>query len=221
MIVERSMHPAWLSNAYLIADREGGTGVFVDSGAPLEPLHEAVERLGLMVTHLLTTHADADHVAGDGELRERYGLAIVKGPLETGGLSFDALPTPGHKDDHLTFVCNREAAFTGDVAIAGGRIAAVGGKAGPARRDIDAAGLLVTPGWVDVHTHYDGQAMWDPLLAPSCWHGVTTTMFGNCGVGFAPVKPQHRGALMELMNRLRSAGYLKVALVGLEGSEAK
>ena len=92
-----------------------------------------------------------------------------------------------------------KAAFTGDVAIAGGRIIAVSGKAGPARRDIEAAGLLVTPGWVDVHTHYDGQAMWDPLLAPSCWHGVTTTMFGNCGVGFAPVKPQHRAALMDLM----------------------
>jgi N-acyl-D-aspartate/D-glutamate deacylase len=90
-------------------------------------------------------------------------------------------------------------AFTGDVAIAGGRIAAVGGKQGPARRDIDADGLLVTPGWVDVHTHYDGQAMWDPLLAPSCWHGVTTVMFGNCGVGFAPVKKHHRGALMDLM----------------------
>jgi N-acyl-D-amino-acid deacylase len=91
------------------------------------------------------------------------------------------------------------AAFSGDVAIAGGRIAGVGGKQGPARRDIDAAGLLVTPGWVDVHTHYDGQAMWDPLLAPSCWHGVTTVMFGNCGVGFAPVKKEHRGALMDLM----------------------
>jgi N-acyl-D-aspartate/D-glutamate deacylase len=89
--------------------------------------------------------------------------------------------------------------FSGDVAIEGGRIAAVGGKAGPARRDIDADGLLVTPGWVDVHTHYDGQAMWDPLLAPSCWHGVTTAMFGNCGVGFAPVKKEHRGALMDLM----------------------
>ncbi|MGA2891366.1 MAG: amidohydrolase family protein [Xanthobacteraceae bacterium] len=89
--------------------------------------------------------------------------------------------------------------FNGDIAIEGGRIAAVGGKQGPARRDIDAAGLLVTPGWVDVHTHYDGQAMWDPLLAPSCWHGVTTVMFGNCGVGFAPVKKHHRGALMDLM----------------------
>jgi N-acyl-D-aspartate/D-glutamate deacylase len=92
-----------------------------------------------------------------------------------------------------------KAAHTGDVAIAGGRIAAVGGKLGPGRREIDADGRLVTPGWVDVHTHYDGQAMWDPLLAPSCWHGVTTAMFGNCGVGFAPVKKHHRGALMDLM----------------------
>ena len=86
-----------------------------------------------------------------------------------------------------------------DVAIADGRIAAVGGKQGAAKRDIEADGLLVTPGWVDVHTHYDGQAMWDPLLAPSCWHGVTTVMFGNCGVGFAPVKKHHRNALMDLM----------------------
>ncbi len=92
-----------------------------------------------------------------------------------------------------------KAAFSGDVAITDGRIAAVGGKQGPAKRDIDADGLLVTPGWVDVHTHYDGQAMWDPLLSPSCWHGVTTVMFGNCGVGFAPVKKEHRGALMDLM----------------------
>ncbi|HML13602.1 MAG TPA: amidohydrolase family protein [Xanthobacteraceae bacterium] len=91
------------------------------------------------------------------------------------------------------------APFTGDVAIAGRRIAGVGGKQGPGRREIDADGLLVTPGWVDVHTHYDGQAIWDPLLAPSCWHGVTTVMFGNCGVGFAPVKKHHRGALMDLM----------------------
>ena len=71
-----------------------------------------------------------------------------------------------------------KTAFTGDVAIADGRIAAVGGKQGPAKRDVDADGLLVTPGWVDAHTHYDGQAMWDPLLAASCWHGVTTVLFG-------------------------------------------
>src|SRR5438105_723343 len=90
-------------------------------------------------------------------------------------------------------------AVTGDLAIDGGRIAAVGGKLGAARRVIDADGLLVTPGWVDVHTHYDGQATWDPVLAPSCWHGVTTILFGNCGVGFAPVRPEHREALIDLM----------------------
>src|ERR1043165_2909429 len=90
-------------------------------------------------------------------------------------------------------------ACTGDVSISGERIAEVGGKHAPARREIDAAGLLVTPGWVDVHTHYDGQAIWDSLLAPSCWHGVTTVIFGNCGVGFAPVRAEHRAALMDLM----------------------
>ena len=89
--------------------------------------------------------------------------------------------------------------FAGDVAIDGDRIVAVGGKAGPARRVIEADGLLVTPGWVDVHTHYDGQATWDPVLAPSSWHGVTTILFGNCGVGFAPVRPEHRNELIDLM----------------------
>ena len=91
------------------------------------------------------------------------------------------------------------AAFSGDVAVNGGRVTAIGGKAGPARREIAADGLLVTPGWVDVHTHYDGQATWDPILAPSSWHGVTTILFGNCGVGFAPVRPYHRDALIDLM----------------------
>jgi N-acyl-D-amino-acid deacylase len=89
--------------------------------------------------------------------------------------------------------------FVGDVAIDGDRIASVGGTAGPGKREIDATGLLVTPGWVDVHTHYDGQATWDPELAPSSWHGVTTIMFGNCGVGFAPCRPQDQRALVDLM----------------------
>ena len=89
--------------------------------------------------------------------------------------------------------------FTGDVAIEGGRIVAVGGKAGPARHEIDAAGLLVTPGFVDIHTHYDGQAVWDSHLAPTSWHGVTTAVMGNCGVGFAPCRPADREKLVELM----------------------
>jgi N-acyl-D-amino-acid deacylase len=93
-------------------------------------------------------------------------------------------------------------AFAGDVAIDGGLITQVGGKAGPGKREIDADGLLVTPGWVDVHTHYDGQATWDPILAPSSWHGVTTILFGNCGVGFAPVRPEHREGLIDLMEAI-------------------
>jgi len=91
------------------------------------------------------------------------------------------------------------AGVVGDVAIDGDKLAAVGGKVGPGKREVDAQGLLVTPGWVDVHTHYDGQATWDPILAPSSWHGVTTILFGNCGVGFAPVRPAHREALIDLM----------------------
>jgi len=87
----------------------------------------------------------------------------------------------------------------GDVAITGGRIAAVGGKLGAGRRDIDAAGAIVTPGWVDVHTHYDGQATWDPYLSPSTDHGVTTAVMGNCGVGFAPVRPERRDWLISVM----------------------
>ena len=89
--------------------------------------------------------------------------------------------------------------FTGDVAIDGDRITQVGGKAGPGKREIDADGLLVTPGWVDAHTHYDGQATWDPVLAPSSWHGVTTILFGNCGVGFAPVRRADHDSLIGLM----------------------
>ena len=89
--------------------------------------------------------------------------------------------------------------FAGDVAIDGGRIAQVGGKAGAARREIDAAGALVTPGWVDVHTHYDGQVTWDPYCTPSAWHGVTSLVMGCCGVGFAPVKPDRHDWLIGLM----------------------
>src|SRR5579885_1460779 len=92
-----------------------------------------------------------------------------------------------------------QPAFNGDIAIDAGKITSAGGKAGPARREIDASGLLVTPGWVDIHTHYDGQVSWDPYLSPSSWHGVTTVVMGNCGVGFAPVRPGEQQFLIELM----------------------
>ena len=87
----------------------------------------------------------------------------------------------------------------GDIAIDGPLITQVGGKAGAGQREINADGALVTPGWVDVHTHYDGQVTWDPYLTPSSWHGVTTVVMGNCGVGFAPVKPDRHEWLIGLM----------------------
>ena len=90
-------------------------------------------------------------------------------------------------------------ARTADVAVRDGRIVEVGRARGRGHREVDADGALVTPGFVDVHTHYDGQATWDSFLAPSSWHGVTTVVMGNCGVGFAPVRPADHERLIELM----------------------
>ena len=90
--------------------------------------------------------------------------------------------------------------FAGEVAVNGTRITAVASQIdGPARRELDAEGHLLTPGFVDIHTHYDGQVCWDPLLTPSCWHGVTTVVMGNCGMGFAPVHRGREQALIEVM----------------------
>jgi glyoxylase-like metal-dependent hydrolase (beta-lactamase superfamily II) len=129
MLIERSMDPGWLSNAYLAADGPGGTAVFVDSGAPLDPLVATVERERLTPTHLLTTHAHPDHVAGHEELVERYGLEVVTGSVETGGLRVHALPTPGHSDDGVSFLVNDVILFSGDTlfkdAVGGGDAAQV------------------------------------------------------------------------------------------------
>jgi N-acyl-D-aspartate/D-glutamate deacylase len=92
-----------------------------------------------------------------------------------------------------------DAPRVADVAVDGTRITEVGRVDDGGRREVDADGLLVLPGWVDVHTHYDGQATWDQELAPSCWHGVTTTVFGNCSVGFAPVRSGTEDYLISLM----------------------
>lgn len=91
------------------------------------------------------------------------------------------------------------AGFIGDVAVSNGYIVAVGEAPGWGREEIDATGRLVTPGFVDVHTHYDGQATWDNHLIPSSWHGVTTAVIGNCGVGFAPCRPEQHDLLIQLM----------------------
>src|SRR5262245_22053513 len=85
--------------------------------------------------------------------------------------------------------------FVADVAVSGSRSAAVGQVAGRGREEIDAAGCFITPGFIDVHTHYDCQVMWDQRLAPSSDHGVSTVVMGNCAVGVAPCKPHQRDLL--------------------------
>jgi hydroxyacylglutathione hydrolase len=119
------MDPGWLSNAYLVADEEGGTAVFVDSGAPLEPLLDKAAEWRVTPTHVLRTHAHADHVAHEDEL----GVPVTTGPLEAGGLRIEAIPTPGHSDDMVCFVVNDELVFSGDTlfkdAVGGGEFGAI------------------------------------------------------------------------------------------------
>jgi len=117
------MHPEWLSNAYLVWDEGTREAYFVDSGAPLEPLLDVVDREGLTVTALLTTHTHPDHVAGDAELERRFG---VTGTREAEWAQ--SIPTPGHADDHITFVAG-DLCFSGDLlfkdAVGGGNAAQV------------------------------------------------------------------------------------------------
>jgi len=155
VIIERSLHPSWLSNAYVLADESGGKAVFVDSGAPLEPLLEVVERERLTPTHLLVTHGHADHIAGNADLVRRFGLEVTAGAVETGGLAIGVLATPGHSDDGVTFVVGEELCFTGDTLF---RDAVGGGPAEEVRRSVMDVlmtlphGMRVLPGHTDETT---------------------------------------------------------------------
>jgi hydroxyacylglutathione hydrolase len=200
MIVERSMDPRWLSNAYLVADRPGGAAVFIDSGAPVEPLLAAVERLDVTPTHLLTTHAHADHVANHALLTDRYGLRILASPeeevegaeplghgeiVEAGGLRIEALRTPGHSVGMLAFVVNGEAVFTGDTLFTG----SVGGTQDAfddLRRSVMDVlmglphGLVVYPG------HSEETSIgreWDENPFVRVWRGVEHEGEERCHVG--------------------------------------
>ena len=119
------MDPRYLSNAYLVGEEPGGVAVFVDSGAPLEPLLRFAEEQRLTPTHVLRTHGHADHVEHEAEL----GLPVVTGALETGGLRVEAIPTPGHSNDMVCFVVDGELVFSGDTlfkdSVGGGEFAAV------------------------------------------------------------------------------------------------
>jgi glyoxylase-like metal-dependent hydrolase (beta-lactamase superfamily II) len=118
------MDPGWLSNAYLVADEEGGRAVYVDSGAPLEPLRQAAADWRVEPEAVLRTHAHGDHVAHEGEL----GVPVLLQSATIGGLEIEAIPTPGHSDDMLAFVVG-DAVFSGDTlfkdAVGGGDFAAI------------------------------------------------------------------------------------------------
>ena len=145
MIIERSMHPDWLSNTYLVGDREGGTAVVIDAGGPSGPLLDDAERLGLDVNHLLLTHHHHDHVAEAGAWRRRFGVETYAHPIEAeliegvdhttepgelisaGDLEIGSLLTPGHTAGMLNFVVNENDVFTGDTLFRG----SVGGVRAP------------------------------------------------------------------------------------------
>ena len=136
------MHDRWLSNAYVLGDAPGGRAVFVDSGAPLAPLLELVERERLTPTHLLRTHAHGDHVEHEDELCDRFGIPVVMGDLVTGGLSVRAIELPGHSDDGLAFVVNDEICFSGDVLF---RDAVGGGPADIVRHSVMEGLMTLAP----------------------------------------------------------------------------
>jgi len=139
MIVHTSMHPAWRSNTYLVADAPGGTAVFIDAGAPIEPLMAKVAELQVHVTHILITHEHQDHMMHIMSLEERYGATLVLPEginegfvVRAGALSFRAMLTPGHCLPHLTWIVQDEsgtalAAFTGDTLFRGSVGGTVGG----------------------------------------------------------------------------------------------
>jgi hydroxyacylglutathione hydrolase len=126
VLVERSMHPDWLSNAFVVADAEGGTAVFVDSGADVGPLVDAVERWGATPAAILRTHSHHDHVVHEADLARRYGIEVVAEPGEWdfGALHVRGIATPGHSDDMVAFVVDDVLVFTGDTlfedAVGGG-----------------------------------------------------------------------------------------------------
>lgn len=126
MLVARSVHPDWLSNAYVVADAEGGTALFVDAGADPGPLAAAVEAWGARPAALLRTHGHHDHVAWEDELRERYGIPVVAKPgqWDFGGVRVRGIAAPGHSDDMVAFVVGDELVFSGDTlfkdAVGGG-----------------------------------------------------------------------------------------------------
>ncbi len=175
------MHPRYLSNAYVVAETEGGDALFVDSGAPIEPLLAAVERWGVTPRHVLRTHGHGDHVEHEDELVRRFGIDVVTGPVEVGGLRVDARATPGHADDHLVFMVNGELLFSGDLLF---KDAVGGGDAATVRRSVMDVMTLppetrVLPGHTD-ETTIGREADHNPFVL--VWSGKAEPLNEPCQV---------------------------------------
>lgn len=204
------MHPSWLSNAYLVADEPGGHGVVIDSGAPPEPLLEAIERHGVTVRQLLLTHHHHDHVAENHVYRERLGVEIRAHPLEAerlldvdrtidpgevveaGGLRIEALHTPGHTVGMLSFRVNESDVFTGDTLFRG----SVGGVRAPGstgfediRRSVMDV-LMALPPETRVHPgHTDPTTVgeeWERNAFVRVWRGLDPESDARCTVDGEP-----------------------------------
>jgi glyoxylase-like metal-dependent hydrolase (beta-lactamase superfamily II) len=174
------MDPGWLSNAYLVADEEGGTAVFVDSGAPMQPLFDAAESWHVRPGHVLRTHGDPDHIQHEAEL----GLPVITRSIEAGGLHVEALPTPGHSEDHLAFVVNGEACFSGDILF---KDAVGGGRDVPAiRRSVMDVVMKLPPETRVLPGHTDETTIgreWEENPFVRYWRGLDPAADEPCEVG--------------------------------------
>ncbi len=173
------MHPDWLSNAYLVAHQEGGTAVFVDSGAPLEPLWAAAEKWGVEPRFVLRTHSHHDHVEHEAELK----LPVRTDAVEVGGLRVDALPTPGHSDDMVAFVVNGEAVFTGDTLF---KDSVGGGDPEQVRRSVMDVLMKLPPPTRVLPGHTDETTIereWEENPFIRVWRGAEPEGTERCRVG--------------------------------------
>lgn len=198
------MHPGWLSNTYLVADRPGGTAVLIDTGGPFEPVLDTVKKLRLTVTHVLCTHHHADHIAHNAACKDRFGCPICGHPLErelfggldltledgdeiaTGGLNVRAVHLPGHTRGQLAFLVNDERIFTGDTLFKG----SVGGTRAPGHatfEDLERSimdvlmrlprGMTVHPGHTDPTTIGEEWEL-NPFIR--AWRGLDTIRDARC-----------------------------------------
>ncbi len=180
MVVARSMHAQYLSNAFVVGE-PGGAAVFVDSGAPLDPLLEAVERESLRPVAILRTHAHPDHVEHEDELAERFGIPVVTGAFDQDGIVAEAIPCPGHSDDGVSFLIG-DLLFSGDTLFKD----AVGG--GPADVVRDSVRRLlelppetrVLPGHTD-ETTIGREAIENPFVR--FWNGSAEADGRRCRLG--------------------------------------